>query len=96
MTAAADRPMSKNVFCLASNDEDFNTLAECTRLHGHDGHHCDTRKKLAWNGDGPVTCPQGHNHGQPPNRAARRGNTMHPRSAGSRVDFRPGHARRSR
>lgn len=31
---------------------------------------------------------------QAPNRAARRGNTMHPRSAANRPDYRPGMARR--
>lgn len=64
------------VFCLASNDEDFNTLAECTRRKGHESdHHCDTRKELAWNGEGPVECRREYDHGQPPDRATRRGNT---------------------
>lgn len=68
-------------FCLASNDEDFSTLAECTRRKGHDNHHCDTRNELAWNADGPVGCEQGHDHGQPPSRAKRRGNSIHPNRA---------------
>lgn len=70
--------MTANAFCLASTDADFNTVAECTRRHGHAGHHCDTRKHLAWDADSPVDCPQGYDHGQPPNRAARRGTTTHP------------------
>jgi hypothetical protein len=83
-----------DVFCLASNDEDFPTLAECTRRNGHDGHHCDTRKKLSWDGSGEVQqCPTNWDHGHPPNRAARRSNVQHPRSAGSRPDYRPGFAR---
>lgn len=65
-----------DVFCLASNDEDFHPMAECNRRKGHDGHHCDTRKEMAWDGEGEVPqCPQFYDHGRPPNRAARRGNT---------------------
>lgn len=63
------------ILCLASTDEDFNTLAECTRRDGHDGHHCDTRRRLAWDAEGAISCAADYDHGQPPNRAARRANT---------------------
>lgn len=69
-----------DVFCLASNDEDFATLAECTRRKGHDDHHCDGRKKLAWDENGGIDCYAGwggYDHGQPTNRAARRANVTH-------------------
>jgi hypothetical protein len=83
----------KDVFCLASNDGDFPALAECNRRKDHDGHHCDTRNKLSWDANGKVECPSSHDHGRPPNRAARRGNVQHPSSARSRADYRPGFAR---
>lgn len=67
-----------DVFCLASNDADFSTLAECTRRNGHTGHHCDTRKHLAWDDNGEAECGSNHDHGQPPNRRARRGTITHP------------------
>lgn len=61
------------MFCGASNDSDFTTLAECKRRNGHDDdHHCDVLSQLAWNDEGPVLCPDGYDHGQPPNLAARR------------------------
>ncbi|MEU7170366.1 hypothetical protein ABZ949_02595 [Micromonospora tulbaghiae] len=77
--------MTASVFCLASNDGDFPTLAECTRRSQHDGHHCDTRKHLAWNADGLVECSAGFDHGQPPNRQARRGTVTHPNRAQRRI-----------
>ncbi len=73
------------MFSLASNDEDFTSLAECTRRNGHDGHHCDTRKQLAWDGDGSVECLSAYDHGQPPNRQARRGTVTHPNRAQRRI-----------
>lgn len=74
-----------NAFCLASTDGDFSTLAECTRRSGHDGHHCDTRKQLGWDRNGEVECDAGYDHGQPPNREARRGTFTHPHRAERRV-----------
>lgn len=85
--------MIDSPFCLASTDEDFLTLAECTRRNGHDGHHCDTRQTLAWDGNGETDCPSGHDHGQPPNRVARRGTKTHPRAAKNRADYGPGTVR---
>jgi hypothetical protein len=55
-------------------------VATCRRRETHDGHHCDRDLKVAWTGGDSgdeVECPAGHDHGQPPNRAARRGNTTH-------------------
>jgi hypothetical protein len=72
-------------FCLASNDGDFSTLAECTRRSGHDGHHCDGHNQLAWEAHGEIDCPAGHDHGQPPNRQARRGTVTHPHRAQRRI-----------
>ncbi len=53
-------------------------VATCSRREDHDGHHCDKVLQVAWIGSGtgePIKCPVGYDHGQPPNRAARRGNT---------------------
>lgn len=72
-------------FCLASNDSDFATLAECTRRASHADHHCDTAKRLAWDATGEVVCGAGYDHGQPPNRAARRGTVTHPHRAQRRI-----------
>lgn len=72
-------------FCLASNDSDFTALAECTRRAGHADHHCDTAKGLAWDATGEVACAAGYDHGQPSNRAARRGTTTHPNRARRRI-----------
>lgn len=80
-----NRDDGPKVFCLASTDGDFSTLAECTRRADHGGHHCDTRKHLAWDDDGPVDCPAGHDHGSPPNRQARRGTFTHPNRAERRI-----------
>jgi hypothetical protein len=63
------------LFCGASNDEDFDQVAECRRRHGHQAHHCDTTKQLAWDENGPVECPALYDHGAPPNRATRRATT---------------------
>jgi hypothetical protein len=52
-------------------------VATCSRRERHDGHHCDKVLKVAWTGADPVDCPARYDHGQPPNRAARRGNTTH-------------------
>ncbi|MDM4721133.1 hypothetical protein QTQ03_16570 [Micromonospora sp. WMMA1363] len=76
------------MFCLASNDEDFGSLVECTRRRGHDNHHCDSRKRLAWDADGEVECFAGfggYDHGQPPNRKALRGTFTHPNRAQRRI-----------
>lgn len=73
------------VFCLASTDDTFSTLAECTRRNGHTGHCCDTRKQLAWDEHGETNCPAGYAHGQPPNRQARRGTVTHPNRAERRL-----------
>lgn len=76
-----------NVFCLASNDADFAVLAECTRRAGHENHHCDGRKRLAWHEFyGPIDeCPWDYHHGQPLSRAQRRGNVIHPDRAKRRI-----------
>jgi hypothetical protein len=77
--------MIDHLFCLASNDSDFPTLAECRRRHGHTGHCCDTEKELAWDDHGEVDCEEGHDHGTPPNRAARRGTVTHENRAERRI-----------
>jgi hypothetical protein len=81
-----------SVFCRAEytvfddiDAETISVLAECTRRDGHDGHHCDRDQRRAWNDGGTlgplsVDCPNGYEHGWPPNRAARRGNTFVNRS----------------
>jgi hypothetical protein len=61
-------------FCRARNAE-ADTV--CSRRTGHDGHHCDSLERHAWTDGGPTDCPNGYDHGQPPNRATRRGNTTH-------------------
>jgi hypothetical protein len=54
----------------------LSAVATCNRRESHDGHHCDKVLKVAWVGDDePADCPSGYDHGQPPNRAVRRGNT---------------------
>lgn len=64
-----------NVFCHARND-DADTV--CSRRDGHEGHHCDSTERFAWTEEGEVSCLTFFDHGQPPNRAARRGNVTHP------------------
>jgi hypothetical protein len=81
--------------CRARNNE-ADTV--CSRRAGHDGHHCDATERCAWDDtellfNCPNLPPHQYDHGQPPSRAARRGNKVHPRSAKDRADYRPGSVR---